>query len=522
MQNPSYFQKLKEQYKLKSLELNKFKEDKEKTIKNLSDLVASNREQINSLKGIIKEKEEIISFQRSSNAGNHEADASRKITDPEKESNIQTEEEPAPEPAEFLSPVLKDSIQSRKNPTQTSPKPFDSEKNDQDLQRERDRLRAEIEKSDLLREKIERLKTRLREQNASNWKNNEVTEKAIQKNNLLIKKYEDYLYGDAVGDRKGPPPSAVIKELTRDLGRKENENKNLMQQMDFLLEETKELGAKIMFLEEKSILETTEYRPKTESRVAVTAEFSNGLGSFLVTYSDLITLVLVIFVLLYSVSKVDPEKFSEAFSSFQEQEFRYENNNTHLSSDEMKMLKRVRELVKDNVDPESLVRSDVRTILIRLKSSDLFSPGSADLIQGAEELILNSIKEEMRDGVKQVLVDGHTDDVPMKENQKFPTNWELSSVRAAHVARVIIDKFKFSPERTVVTGYGQYRPLKPNNSDLNRSLNRRVEIKILKDIKVADEDQNLNSINVLSETSELGQNLSTPVLLPQKASFQKP
>ncbi|GAH00388.1 unnamed protein product, partial [marine sediment metagenome] len=104
-----------------------------------------------------------------------------------------------------------------------------------------------------------------------------------------------------------------------------------------------------------------------------------------------------------------------------------------------------------------------------------------------------SIKTEMQEGVKQVHVDGHTDNVPMIDNGPFPTNWELSSVRASHVARVIIKRANFSPKRMVVTGYGEYRPLKPNNSDDNRALNRRVEIKILKDIKVKEEVNEIKS-----------------------------
>jgi chemotaxis protein MotB len=110
----------------------------------------------------------------------------------------------------------------------------------------------------------------------------------------------------------------------------------------------------------------------------------------------------------------------------------------------------------------------------------------------------------------------------MKENQNFPTNWELSSVRASHVARVIIDKFKFSPERIVVAGYGQYRPIKPNNNDLNRALNRRVEIKILKDVKVTEENLTTKPTKSQSKNSESEQNLSTPNLLPIKTYFQNP
>jgi chemotaxis protein MotB len=140
------------------------------------------------------------------------------------------------------------------------------------------------------------------------------------------------------------------------------------------------------------------------------------------------------------------------------------------------------------VNPESLVRSDVQTVIVRLKSADLFDPGTGEILPGGAELILSRIEENIREGVKQVLVDGHTDDVPI-QSAKYPSNWELSAARASSVARVIIDRLQFPPERIVVTGYGQYRPLKPNNSDENRSHNRRVEIKILKDIKVAEQEK---------------------------------
>lgn len=531
MQNPANFQKLKEQYKLKSLELEKLKETKEKSINKLSDLVASNREEINFLKETIKKSEEELGLRRSLNFETRKLNSPQDISGNKKDDgNLLKKEEYPLDPPSFLKPVLKNKIKSLKNQAQALKEQFAREKeNNKNIkkennkfQRELDRLHGEINESYILREKIEQLKSQFRKETSANWNNKQANEKIFLKNKLLIKKYEQFLYGDAVLDQKGTPPSVIIKGLKTDLEKKDHENQVIFQQTEFLREEIKELESKIMFLEEKDIVEASEYRPNAETRIAVTTEFSNGLESFLVTYSDLITLVLVIFVLLYSVSKVDPDKFSEAFSSFQEQEFRYETNNTRLSNDELKMLKRVRELVKDNVDPDSLVRSDVRTVLIRLKSSDLFSPGSAALIQGAEELILNSINKEMQDGVKQVYVDGHTDDVPMKANQNFPTNWELSSVRASHVARVIIDKLKFSPERIVVTGYGQYRPLKPNNSDLNRGLNRRVEIKILKDVKVEEKDLTIQPTKNQLEKSELGQNKFTSNLPSIKDPTQNP
>jgi len=311
--------------------------------------------------------------------------------------------------------------------------------------------------------------------------------KIIKKKDLLLKKYEAIVYGKDLPKEGNTPVLSIIDGLKTDILDLGKKNKFLSHERKFLKKEIEEMESKILLLEEKEITETKEFKPNSEARVAVTAEFSNGLESFLVTYSDLITLILVIFVLLYSVSKVDGGKFTEVFSSFQEKEIQLQYRNVRLDTKEFEMLKHVRELVKDNVDPESLVRSDVRTILIRLQSSDLFAPGSADLKEGADDLILNSIKNETRDGVKQIYVDGHTDNVPMIGNGPFPSNWELSSVRASHVARVIIGRANFPPDRVVVTGYGEYRPLKPNNSDDNRALNRRVEIKILKDIKVEEE-----------------------------------
>jgi hypothetical protein len=94
----------------------------------------------------------------------------------------------------------------------------------------------------------------------------------------------------------------------------------------------------------------------------------------------------------------------------------------------------------------------------------------------------------MIDGVKQVIVDGHTDDIPIK-SAKFPSNWELSAARASRVARFIVEKLRYPAKFVAVSGYGPHRPLKANTNDFNRALNRRVEIKIQKDKNVIKEGQ---------------------------------
>ena len=377
---------------------------------------------------------------------------------------------------------------------------FQVENQNEQLRKENYSLHQELHRLNImsdndkhLAEQVKRHQSQLKQAKNSIDNYKQVVLKAFRKKDSLLKKYETILYGDALPEKGKTPRSSVIEVLKAEVKDIGDENRALNRERGFLKKEIEELESNMLVLDEKEINDTREFKPNSEARVAVSAEFSNGLGSFLVTYSDLITLILVIFVLLYSISKVDGGKFTEVFSSFQEKEFELKHKNVRLDTKEFEMLSRVRELVKDNVDPESLVRSDVRTILIRLKSSDLFAPGSADLKEDAEELILNSIKTEMQEGVKQVHVDGHTDNVPMIDNGPFPTNWELSSVRASHVARVIINRANFSPKRVVVTGYGEYRPLKPNNSDDNRALNRRVEIKILKDIKVEEKVKGIQS-----------------------------
>lgn len=474
--------------------------EKEKFSKKFGDVIFSKQSEINNLKEIIQKKDEEIQKQkevvwatRMAQHKGRDGKGEKKI-----ESKTVSQETSTPqaitEDPDFLnqfkklrkrSRLLKEQIQSEKRINRRLMEERE------ELVRELKRFRHQTDISENLKSRIENLKAQLNQAKATSMISGEATQNLILEKNALIRKYEIMLYGDMPPGQRETAPTGIIQELKNEVEELQTEKNNVLLEMETLKEDNFELESKIHLMEEqKESPEPSEYWSNAQSRGAVAAEFSTGLENFLLTYSDMITLLLVIFVLIYSASKVDEEKFAEALSSFQEKEFQVNNFNVRLNKNEMNMLKRVRELVKDNVDPESLVRGDVRTILIRLKSSDIFFPGDAALIDGADALILDSIREEMKEGVKQVLVDGHTDDVPIHNSKKFPSNWELSSARASMVARVIIDQLRFPPDRVVVTGYGPYRPLKPNNSDKNRAYNRRVEIKILKDKKVAAQEEN--------------------------------
>jgi chemotaxis protein MotB len=115
-------------------------------------------------------------------------------------------------------------------------------------------------------------------------------------------------------------------------------------------------------------------------------------------------------------------------------------------------------------------------LVVRLSESLLFGPGNANLMPEAQDLI-DKIAAILATTHKHVRIEGHTDNVPIHTAQ-FASNWELSTARASSVIRYMIDKFGFSPEMLSASGYGEYRPVAPNDTPENRAKNRRVEFVI--------------------------------------------
>ena len=497
MQNTESLQMIKEQLKIKTVELRKATEENGKAAKKVRDLIDFNKEETKKL------KEEVKKAQEEAEAQKNEAAAARLAkhagVEAGKKEREEEEAELTKELEEKLNKKVAGKLEELQKRTETLRTRVEEEKkSNKKFQRERDilmkelkRLREDTGTVDNLKKKVETLKVELNKAKKTSMSSGVVTEDIVKEKDLLIKKYEDMLYGGLDAGEDGMLPSEIIQELKEEVDDLEKERRTMIVELEMLKEDNAEMDMKITLLEDEKGRggkggEEGGFRP-IESRAAQTAEFSAGLENFLITYSDMVTLLLVIFVLMYTVSKLDENRFAEALSSFQTKRMRIESVNVRLSKDGLKMLQRVRELVKDNVDAESLVRSDTRTILHRLPTSDLFAPGEAFFSEGAEDLIISTIQEDMKEGVKQLLVDGHTDNVAMK-SAKFPSNWELSAARASKVARFIIEKMRFPPERMVVTGYGEFRPLLENTNDDNRAANRRVEIKILKALEVAEKE----------------------------------
>ena len=484
MKNMENLQLVKEQLKIKTVELRKSNEEKVRVINKIKDLITINQGEQKKLKEVIKKTEGEVDVQKSEVEMARRAKRSgEEAAKKEKEEINKLLEAKAEEKMKDKMIKLAKQVEREKGVN----KKFERERGV--LMKELSRLRLDTGSADNLKKKIEGLKADLVKAKKTSMSSDAITGDVAKEKDALIKKYEDMFSGGMDAGEDGMLPSEIIRELKEEVEDLEKESQRMIVDMEMLKDSNAEMDMKIGILEDEKQhgggSEGGAHR--VEGRAAAAQEFSGGLEGFLITYSDMITLILVVFVLMYSVSKMDENKFAEALSSFQSKRMRIESVNVRLDKREMKMLERVRALVKDNVDVESIARSDTRTIVHQLPTSDLFAPGDAFFRAGAEGLIISTIEKDMKEGVKQVFVDGHTDNVPMK-SAKFPSNWELSAARASKVGRFIIKKMRFPPERMVVTGYGEFRPLVANTTDDARATNRRVEIKILKAMEVAKEE----------------------------------
>ncbi len=120
-----------------------------------------------------------------------------------------------------------------------------------------------------------------------------------------------------------------------------------------------------------------------------------------------------------------------------------------------------------------------KAVRITLTDELLFETGKADLKPGALG-VLADVASVIRQTPYVVNVVGHTDDLPIRTEQ-FPTNWELSAVRASVVVRYMVERLGIPGERFFISAHSYHQPLRPNTNQENRAMNRRVEIIITRD-----------------------------------------
>ncbi|MCC3862855.1 flagellar motor protein MotB [Terrisporobacter petrolearius] len=216
-------------------------------------------------------------------------------------------------------------------------------------------------------------------------------------------------------------------------------------------------------------------------------------NAWLDTYADTITLLLTFFILLYSMSSVDAKKLNELSNALQRSlkgdvkveelsDIKEIATNNEKTSEQIQedLVKKVNETIEANSFTDVIkVRDEDRGVVLQLDETILFDPGKADLMKKSQN-VLNMVTKIVKDLPNDVLIEGNTDDIPMF-NKEFQSNWELSTARAVSVVKYFVSVKKLDPTRFSVKGYGEYKPLVENNSTKNRTINRRVDILIVKE-----------------------------------------
>lgn len=235
---------------------------------------------------------------------------------------------------------------------------------------------------------------------------------------------------------------------------------------------------------------------------------------WLLTYSDLITLLMIFFVVMYSMSKVDAEKFQsiaeslsvalgggtrveigaspsgpsliETYPTNKPQEGKEpedgEGNGDGTGADMENMTietikQKLDKFAADNGIETKLVSSiEERGLVISIQDTLLFESGAAVITPKARE-ILDKINNVLASAPNYIKVEGHTDNLPINTS-RFPSNWELSVLRATNVVHIMQEIIP--AEQLSATGYGEYRPLASNDTEAGRARNRRVDLVILR------------------------------------------
>lgn len=208
---------------------------------------------------------------------------------------------------------------------------------------------------------------------------------------------------------------------------------------------------------------------------------SHDEGPWLISYADLMTLLMGFFALMTSMATFEEEKFAQVgdetakfFGGKVEQPFE-------------QLGKKLQEVIKEKgIDDKVIVRVKKTEVAMIFEGTLFFDSGSVEIRANAQDTMTKIIQILGQEAAeKRILVEGHTDDVPINQGL-IASNWELSSLRAAAVARMF-ESNQFAREQIITIGYGDTRPFVPQSegekakvaNSPGRAQHRRVVLKIM-------------------------------------------
>jgi len=221
----------------------------------------------------------------------------------------------------------------------------------------------------------------------------------------------------------------------------------------------------------------------------------DGGGEWLTTFADLSMLLLVFFVLLYSMSTIDTDKFSSTFSSVTQalQGNLQKISTSRITQDEAGILLDQALMRRQIIESQRKVFAEVKTlqtkkgveglvsanfedgvITLRVPGDVMFQSGQIDLTPQGRQLLLTLKNFFIQHKDQTIKIVGYTDNVRPSEKSRFKDNWEISALRAVSVLRDLLD-MGIESTRLTATGLAYLNPLYPNTTEEYRAKNRRVE-----------------------------------------------
>lgn len=205
---------------------------------------------------------------------------------------------------------------------------------------------------------------------------------------------------------------------------------------------------------------------------------------WVVSYADFITLLFAFFTTMYAISHVDLGKL-ERFSGSMKHAFKATGQEAidttviegikPINYADLELERDIRSEFKKFAIIEAIsIRRDLRGVIISIGDDVLFDSGSAEIRRNARPL-LAMIASFIRKSQREIIVEGHTDNMPLR-NSRYASNLELSTARSASTYAYLATEEAIRPEQMSAAGYGEFRPLASNATLEGRANNRRVDI----------------------------------------------
>ncbi len=224
----------------------------------------------------------------------------------------------------------------------------------------------------------------------------------------------------------------------------------------------------------KTIYREGRYQKMLASSIDSAEEDQN----WLITLSDLLSLLLVFFIIFFALSRVAEKRKEAPLSQKTTMTIPAQVSNSRPKAPMETIRKDMQTTVTGlGLDDQVIIQSGDQEIVISLKDNVTFHIGEADILKGSEPLLDTIAQIIKRYPLFQVEIGGHTDDLPIN-SRRFPSNWELSVARATSVLKYLITKQGLDPARFTIKGNAEQRPLYSNSTPEQRAQNRRVEIRL--------------------------------------------